>query len=208
MPSRPLFTGVALLMLALVACGGGDKKLDLKGVPQDGTALGNADAPMKIKLYANLTCETCKSFEERVLPKLVDDYVKPGKVQLTFVHVPLGPTAASQGAHQAAACAGDQDKLWNYTKVLFDKQTKKESAYTNEQLKKYGDDAGVDHNTFDPCLDQDRHKDDVQAGNDAFDALASKGLRLPVLEFSDLLMSGTTNYDEVKLAVEDERQQQ
>src|SRR3712207_4651973 len=52
------------------------------GLPQDGIALGRADAPVVVEEYADLQCPFCARFAETGLPPIVRDFVRPGDVQL------------------------------------------------------------------------------------------------------------------------------
>ena len=46
--------------------------------------MGNPGAPMRWDLYSDFTCPHCKMLHEQILPKLLTDYVNPGKVFLVF----------------------------------------------------------------------------------------------------------------------------
>jgi len=47
-----------------------------------GKALGRPTAPITIDLYSDFQCPHCKEFHDGTLPRLVNDYVNPGKVYL------------------------------------------------------------------------------------------------------------------------------
>lgn len=66
---------------------------------------------------------------------------------LTHIH----PQA--HAAAQAARCAGDQDKYWEYHDVLFTHT----DALEPDQLKGYATDLGLDSATFATCLDTRIH---------------------------------------------------
>jgi hypothetical protein len=201
--SAVLALGALLLLIAACTSGGGE--LDLDDVPQDGATLG--DAGIEVKLYENLFCETCRDFSENVLPKLIDDYVKPGKIHITFVGVPLGTAPEVFSATEAAYCAGDQSQLWEYAEVVVGQQGS--ANYTDQQLKAFADDVGLDRTAFDTCLDDGKYEAAVQAGLQQFEALASKQLRLPVVDLNDIIvMAGSTDYDDVKLFLDDELESQ
>jgi protein-disulfide isomerase len=73
---------------------------------------------------------------------------------LTSIH----PQAVK--ASEAAHCAGDQGKYWEYHDVLFTNQR----ALQVEQLKKYAADLRLDTNAFNLCLDEGKHAKRVQTG--------------------------------------------
>jgi len=73
---------------------------------------------------------------------------------LTSIH----PHAAK--ASEAAHCAGDQGKYWEYHDVLFANQR----ALQVDQLKKYAADLKLNTATFDGCIDSGKHTARVNAG--------------------------------------------
>jgi len=56
----------------------------LAGIPQRGNVLGSPKAPVTLVEYADLQCPYCATFAVDVLPYLLDDYVRTGKVKLEF----------------------------------------------------------------------------------------------------------------------------
>lgn len=73
---------------------------------------------------------------------------------LTSIH----PDAVK--ASEAAHCAGDQGRYWEYHDVLFQHQR----ALQVPQLKKYAADLKLDTAAFDRCLDSGKYAGKVQAG--------------------------------------------
>jgi peptidylprolyl isomerase len=61
-------------------------------------------------------------------------------------------------AAEAAACANDQGKFWEYHDKLFSNQ----SALDVPSLKTYASQLGLDTTAFDQCLDSNKHVLDVQ----------------------------------------------
>jgi protein-disulfide isomerase len=49
-----------------------------------GYLMGNPDAKVKLVEYGSLTCPHCREFDEKGVPALVQNYVKPGKVSYEF----------------------------------------------------------------------------------------------------------------------------
>lgn len=62
------------------------------GLPQHGTVLGRADAPVRIVEFADLQCRYCDSYTVQALPTLVQRYVRKGEVSMRFVNLSfIGP---------------------------------------------------------------------------------------------------------------------
>lgn len=87
------------------------------------------------------------------------------QVRLVWKDYPLSVHADARRAAQAARCALDQNKFWEYHDKLFDNQDKLSVA----SLKRYGAQLRMDARAFDACVDSNRYKDlveaDIQKGN-------------------------------------------
>src|SRR5216684_3069253 len=82
---------------------------------------GDANAKVKIVEYADLRCPYCQKFFTDAEPQILSDYVNTGKASLTFVNYAfLGP--ASVVAANAAECANEQGKFWDFHDYLYKNQ--------------------------------------------------------------------------------------
>lgn len=142
-----LVAGAAALIVGLVVFTGGGKTgpdapavlaaepvaapTTLTGIPQSGTTLGNPKAPITIKEFADLQCPYCRDFSVQTLPRVVQDYVRTGKLKielhlLTF----LGPDSI-RGA-QVAERAGAQNCLWNFVDLFYANQGEEKTGYATD----------------------------------------------------------------------------
>lgn len=86
----------------------------LHGIPQQGTALGNPKAKLTLVEFGDLQCSACSWFSENVLPQLIQNYVRTGKVRIEFE----GQTIIDHIHHDSARLlglalgAGKQNKFW------------------------------------------------------------------------------------------------
>jgi protein-disulfide isomerase len=116
----------------------------LAGVPQSNIYLGNPAAPVRLVEFADLQCPFCREYTLQVLPTLVQDYVRTGKVRMEFRNLSfLGDDSVTAG--RAAAAAARQDKLWNFVDVFYYNQGKEKTGYvTPAFLERIYGAAGVD----------------------------------------------------------------
>jgi protein-disulfide isomerase len=113
------------------ASGARDAAAVLKGIPQDGIALGRPDAPVTLVEFADLQCPFCRDYALQVFPLVVRDYVASGKVRVEFRDLAfLGPDSTK--AARAAAAAGAQDKLWNFVDAFYANQGEENSGYVTD----------------------------------------------------------------------------
>jgi len=115
-----------------------------------GPQLGSPNAPLTLVEFSDFQCGYCRRFDAETLPKVNEQYIQPGKVRLIYRHLAfLGP--ASHTAAQAASCAHDQAKFWEYHDRLFKRTSP--VAFTVARLKVYAEELGLDARAFADCLD-------------------------------------------------------
>lgn len=144
-------------------------EIDFASVPQTGATLGDSNATVQIVEYADYQCPFCGDFALEVVPQLVEDYVQTGQASFEFrAHPFLGdapldsPDNESVQAAEAAACALDQGKFWEYNHLLFEKQDgENNGAYSTERLKGFAAELGLDEAAFNQCLDSGQHQQEV-----------------------------------------------
>lgn len=69
----------------------------------------------------------------------------------------------SQWAAEAAECAADQNKYWEYHDKLFASQNgENQGAFSKDNLKKFAADLGLDTTAFNSCLDSGKYTQQVQ----------------------------------------------
>jgi protein-disulfide isomerase len=91
----------------------------------DGKSVGNPAAPLRMDLYSDFTCPHCKVLHGEILPKIMADYVTPGKAYLVFHEFTLtGPGHEhSKTASLYAAAAARVGKYQQVCDALFQAQS-------------------------------------------------------------------------------------
>ncbi|HEY5487370.1 MAG TPA: thioredoxin domain-containing protein [Candidatus Limnocylindrales bacterium] len=139
-------------------------------IPSSGRTLGNPNATVTIDLWGDFRCTGCFDFTTQGDEKsLVDNYVATGKAKLvwhdfTIIDLNQGNTA-SRDAANAARCGADQGKFWTMHDWLYANQDPGEaaSAFSKSRLSEIARAAGLNMDTFQPCLDQGTHNDEIAA---------------------------------------------
>ena len=113
--------------------GAADVQLMFKGIPQSGNALGSPKSPVTMVEYIDLQCPYCREFETVVLPKLLSNYVRNGKVRieqrlLAFI----GPDSVR--GRNAALAAGLQNKQFNFTELLYFNQGTENTGWLDQTM--------------------------------------------------------------------------
>ena len=103
----------------------GDSLEIFGGVRQAGDRLGDPDAPVSIQIFDDMQCGNCSEQFVDTIPDLVDQYVRPGDVQLEYRHYSFSPRSEELGFYGAEAAA-DQDYAWPYIYLFFRNQREAE----------------------------------------------------------------------------------
>ncbi len=107
----------------------------------------------------------------------------------------------SELAAQAAECANDQGRFWDYHDVLYANQEgKNRGAFARENLKRFAEALALDGTAFDSCLDTGKYASKV---TDDTDEARQQGVN----ETPTILVNGkevTSTLDDVRAAIQEE----
>jgi predicted secreted protein with PEFG-CTERM motif len=128
--------------------------------------LGSSSAPITIVEFGDYQCPKCDAWFKNEEPTIKTDYIYTNKAKLYFVDFPfLGPD--STVAAQAAYCAGDQGKYWEYHDYLYTNQQGVQSGWASaSNLKPIAATLGLNTAQFNTCLDSAKYADRVSHNKD------------------------------------------
>ncbi|MGH9353066.1 MAG: DsbA family protein [Terriglobia bacterium] len=133
-------------------------------------AIGSPDAPITMIEFTDLQCPVCRRFDAGTFAVLKKSYIDTGKVRFVSRDLPLPMHQYALAAAEAARCAGDQGKFWQFREaVLTD-----EAPPTPDVLSRHASELGLNLQRFQSCSDTGEYKALVEADED--DA-ATAGLR-------------------------------
>jgi protein-disulfide isomerase len=122
--------------------------------------VGDPNAPIKLAEYSDFQCPFCARFSHDTEQQLLDVYVATGKVYFTYHSVGefIGPESVA--AAQAAYCAGDQGKFWEYHDMVFANQNGENVGwFSDRRLAKFAETLGLDLNEFNSCFNNGKYAD-------------------------------------------------
>lgn len=169
--------------------------------------LGSDKAPVKLVIFSDYTCPYCGQWAAQVQPRLVQDFVNPGKLQIVYYDYPLGTEGEhkySYLAARAAHCAEDQGKYWEMHDYLFGRQSDWSYAVTPpvKPFEQYARAVGLDPQKFDACLQSDRYADVVTAEHALGEQLGVNATPTVIINERRLSDPGLTDYEGLKKAIE------
>ncbi len=119
-------------------------------------SLGAKDAPVTIVEFTDFQCPFCKATEAT----LKDLRTKYGdKIRLVHMDFPLPFHQHAMDAANAARCANDQGKFWEFRDSVFANQGKLAPADLKETAKTLG----LDTTKFDACFDKATYDAQIKA---------------------------------------------
>lgn len=159
--------------------------------------LGEPDAPVTVIEMTDYECPFCRRHRQQVLGDLLAEY--GGRIRYYSLHFPLTsihPLAFR--ASEAAECAHDQGRFWEYNEAMFDSTER----LVPETLIALASDVDMDVAVFSQCLTSGSKRDvvvgDIQAGQ-------SLGVRgTPTFFINGKLLSGARPLDVFRKVIDAE----
>ena len=165
-------------------------------VTDDDPSYGSSGAKVTIVEFSDYQCPYCLQAVP-ILKRIQKTYGDRVRVvwkdyPLTQIH-PLALKAA-----QAAHCAGEQKKYWEFHDRLFDNQ----SALDTDDLRKHAQAAALDMPRFNSCFDSSKYADRVREGMEMGNRLGVSST--PTLFINGRVLPGAYPYDDLAAIIDEE----
>ncbi|MFN0062437.1 MAG: DsbA family protein [Myxococcaceae bacterium] len=165
-------------------------------VAATGPAKGPESAKVTLVEFSDFECPFCSRAKDTV-DQVMAAY--PGKVRLVFRQFPLRrihPNAAK--AAEAALCANEQGKFWEYHDVLFANQ----KALDMASLKQHATTVGLEAGAFGGCLDSGKFAKQVETDEKEGAALGVQGT--PAFFVNGVALTGAVPLEDFKRQIDAE----
>ncbi len=167
-------------------------------VAAEGHASGPADAPITLIEFSDYECPFCRRAEP-VVQQVLEEYA--GKVRFVYRHYPLESIhPRARGAAEAAACAEEQGRFWEYHAQLFADN----AGLAPAQLESYAGQASLDLPAFKACVAEHRSAKRVEADVAAGEAAGVTGT--PAFFLNGIPLSGAQPIEEFRRLIDAELQ--
>lgn len=87
-----------------------------------GRLMGRDSGAVWMIVISDFQCPYCKIWHDSTVAAVTRDYVKPGKVRMAYLNLPLPQHPHARVESRAGLCAGAQGRFWEYAAGLFDRQ--------------------------------------------------------------------------------------
>lgn len=153
---------------------------------------GPAHAEVMLVEFADYECPYCQKVSPQ-LARLKKDY--GDKLAIAYKDMPLPMHQRSEKAAEAARCAGEQGKYWEYHDILYLTR-----ALTVAELKEHASDLKLNVAQFDQCLDSGKMETAVKKDFEEGNSLGLTGT--PSFFVNGHFFSGALDYAALKQMVE------
>ncbi len=162
---------------------------------------GDKNAKVTIIEFSDFECPFCGRFYQDTLPQIRKDYVDSGKVKIYFRHFPLDFHPRAKPLAIASECANDQDAFWKMHDKIFENSATVSTA-TDDTIKQWAGELGLNTGTFNSCFDAKEHEDLVNEDQQAGAAVGVSGT--PTFYINGQQLVGAQPYASFKAIIDQE----
>lgn len=171
----------------------------------DDAMLGDKNAPVTIIEFSDFQCPFCRKFWGETMPQIKKSYLDTGKARLVYRDFPLDFHPGAQPAAEAAECAEEQGKFWEFHDKIFAEQAKQGAGtipFGANDLKKWAKGIGLNTAKFNECLDSGKYKDEV--AKDTENGVAAGVSGTPTIFINGQRIVGAQPFAAFKAVIEQE----
>lgn len=171
----------------------------------DDPTLGDKNAKVVMIEFSDYQCPFCRTWWKDTFNQLKKEYIDTGKVFFVYRDFPLSFHPMAEPSAQASECANDQGKYWEFHDKLFGEQEKLGQGtvtFTNQDIKNWASQIGLNSAKFNQCLDSGKYKDEV--AGDVSDGTAAGVSGTPSFFINGRLIVGAQPYSSFKAVIEEE----
>ncbi len=144
-------------LLLLTAC-----SVDTTGLSPESSRpphpMSNVNSTVLVEEFIDLQCEACRAAQTKIIPQLLEQY--GSKMRFEVKHFPIGGGHIySVYAAQAAECAADQGKFWEFEELDY----KNQPDLNKDAVYDWARELQLDMPLFERCLKSEIKKDTVLA---------------------------------------------
>ncbi len=155
----------ALVIIGMIIISKLPKKATVPGwsttAQVSGLTLGDPNAKVTVEEFADFQCPWCQYYFQEIEPTILSTYVETGQVYYRYIPLAfLGQESID--AAQAAYCANDQGKFWEYRAYLYTNLTGENvGSFEQKNLLSFAKSLDLDMDTFTTCLTTAAHTQEM-----------------------------------------------
>ncbi len=160
----------ALVMAAVLIIPNLPKDLgDINGLPEglvfpnaNENTLGNPNAKVVVEEFADFQCPWCAKYATEMEQEIIQKYVSTDQVYYRFIPFSFIGKESFDAA-EAAYCAMDQGKFWEYREIVFANHNGENGGwYTTDRLNAFAARLNMNTADFEKCLSSGKYSKKVE----------------------------------------------
>ena len=178
----------------------GEKVGDIKAVTDADHIRGPKDAQVTLVEYSDFQCPYCSRFHPTMVQLMSDPDLK-GKIRWVYRHYPLSFHPNAMPAANAAECASEQGKFWEFADELFANQDSESDVYYGQ----VADKLKLNRSQFDSCYSAKKYQARItadQTGGTAAGVTGTPGTIILGKDGSKTLIPGAVPFDQAKAMIQ------
>ncbi len=175
---------------------------------ENGKAVGDPNAKVKIQVFEDFQCTSCKQYVDNVEKQLLtSSYITNGQVYYELMQWPFIDTRSiAKESHQAAnasMCALEQGKFWAYHDILYANQgIENGGAFRNKRLQAFAESIGLDMTKFNQCFNTNKYSAEIEAEYQQGVSMGVTGTPTIFLNGKSVTPGFVPTFDELKSAID------
>ena len=174
----------------------------------DGLKIGDPEAPVKIEIFEDFKCTACKGYNESIQQEVITKLVDTGKAYYIFRNYPFLDDGLavkdSDFAANAAMCAAEQNRFWDYNQILFANLNFVSGEFSNKRLMAFAESLGLETGKFSQCLDDKKFQNEIEADITLGQQMGVNGTPSVFVNGTIIKPGFVPSFDEISAAVEAE----
>ena len=171
----------------------------------DDVILGDVQAPVTVFIFSDYQCPYCGKFFKETESLIRKNYVETGKVKMVYKDLAfLGPESIA--ASQAAECARDQKKYWQYHDALFEAEIQDGQEYNGnlnrELFEKIASNLKMNVDEFLSCFDSSKYAAEINKDIEEGKSIM-KQMSTPTIFINDKMIQGAHPYNVFAQAIDE-----
>jgi protein-disulfide isomerase len=176
---------------------------------ETGKGVGDPNAPVKIEVYEDFQCPSCKEFTTSIEPQVLQSaYITSGQVYYEFKQYPFldanSVTKESQQSANASMCALEQNRFWDFHKMLYVNQGAVENggSFNDKRLRAFAEALGLDMNAFDQCFTDNKYSTEITSEFEAGQTAGVTGTPTVIVNGTILTPGFVPSFEQIKSAID------
>ena len=172
----------------------------------EGTSIGDPNSDVKVEVFEDYKCTACKSYSEAFEPQVIENHASKGEIHYVMYPYPFlddqNSVKDSDHAAYASICAAEQNRFWDFHKILFANLNFVSNEFSEKRLTAFAESLELDMESFSNCMDSAAVKSTINENIARGDQMGVTGTPTVFVNGVDIKPGKVPTYEDIKAAIE------